>query len=393
MSSGAREAQTGAAAIVARIPREHVASTLTAELESHVAALARPSAQTHADILEGFNRSLVRWTRFLATGTMPPERDFDPLREWTRARAAEGVRLEDLLRSFALIHQSGWQMLRSHATKEEAEELLEVAGLLARYVDHVSAVVAETYLAERELLVSEEERRSQTLIERLCGKEPLRAGDRELAARLGVPIQQSYAPFAIVTPGRASYRHAALAARLRREGLGLAVTHSDSVAGLAWGMIAPADLKEGERVLLALGDAVPRSELEAAREEVAVLAEHGRREGLAGVLRVEDHLLEIIIGRSPGLVGRLRTRIVGSMAGGERAELGRTLETLLACEMDRTATSAALGVHRNTLAYRLRRIEELAGLDLNRPRDVAAVYVALSPASCASAQDQRASFG
>jgi carbohydrate diacid regulator len=41
--------------------------------------------------------------------------------------------------------------------------------------------------------------------------------------------------------------------------------------------------------------------------------------------------------------------------------------------MDRAATSAALGVHRNTLAYRLRRIEELAGIDLNRPRDAAAV--------------------
>ena len=393
MSSGTGERQTGAAAIVARIPREQVATTLTAELESHVAALARPSAQTHAEILEGFNRSLARWARFLASGTMPPERDFDPLREWTRARAAEGARLEDLLRSFALIHQSGWQMLRRHATREESEELLEVAGLLARYVDHVSAVVAETYLAERELLVSEEERRSQTLIERLCEKEPLRAGDRELAARLGVPIQQAYVPFVIVMRGRASHRHAALAARLRREGVGLAVTHSDSVAGLAWKPIAPADLREGEGVLLALGDATPRVELKAAREETAVLAEHGRREGLVGLVRVEDHLLEIIIGRSPGLAARLRERILGATAAGERAELSRTLQTLLACEMDRAATSAALGVHRNTLAYRLRRIEELAGLDLSRPRDVAAVYVALSAPPCASAQDQHTSFG
>jgi DNA-binding PucR family transcriptional regulator len=47
--------------------------------------------------------------------------------------------------------------------------------------------------------------------------------------------------------------------------------------------------------------------------------------------------------------------------------------------LDRGATSAALHVHRNTLAYRLRRIQEIAGLDLDDPRDLARVYLALSP--------------
>ena len=137
--------------------------------------------------------------------------------------------------------------------------------------------------------------------------------------RLGVPVQPEYAPFVIVLRGRPSHRYAALATRLRREGLGLAVTHSDAVAGLAWRRLALADLREGDGVLLALGEPTARGELRAAREEVAVLAEHGRREGLAGMLRVEDHLFEVILGRSPGLVLRLRARILGSIAAGDRA--------------------------------------------------------------------------
>jgi sugar diacid utilization regulator len=180
-----------------------------------------------------------------------------------------------------------------------------------------------------------------------------------------------------VLPGQPARRYAALAARLRRAGLALALAQSESVAGITWRTLATSDLAEGPDALLALGAPTDRGELASAREDVAVLAEHGRRAGLSGAVGVEDHLLEVIVGRSPRLVERMRERILGSMAGGDRAELTRTLQTLLALDLDRTATSATLHVHRNTLAYRLRRIEETSGLDLSRPRDVACAYVAM----------------
>lgn len=350
---------------------------MASELESHVTAFARVSEQSHADIVRGLQRSLGRWSRFLSTGVMPPDADFEPLREWARARTSEGVRLEDLLRAFGLLHQMGWGLLRRHARAEESEALLELAGLLARYIDQVSAVVAETYLAERALLVSEEERLTQTLLERLWGDSPPTSADGELAERLGVPLAATYTPFAVALPGRPAHRHAALAARLRRGGWRLAVTQSECVVGLSSRTLELSDLAEGAEVLLARGEPTPRGELGAAREEVAVLLEHGRRAGRTGLLRVEEHLLEVIVGRSPRLAGRLRARLLEPLADGERSELVRTLRTLLDYRMDRAATSAALHVHRNTLAYRLRRIEEMNGLDLSRPRDVAYAYVAL----------------
>ena len=57
------------------------------------------------------------------------------------------------------------------------------------------------------------------------------------------------------------------------------------------------------------------------------------------------------------------------------------MHALVSCRFDRGATSAALHVHRNTLAYRLRRIQEIAGLDLDDPRDLARSYLATTPES------------
>jgi hypothetical protein len=70
--------RSAAAAIVARIPQSEVAGELAVQLETHVAAFEHVSAEAHADIVQGLQRNLGRWSRFLASGEMPPEQDFDP---------------------------------------------------------------------------------------------------------------------------------------------------------------------------------------------------------------------------------------------------------------------------------------------------------------------------
>ena len=364
------------AEIVARIPLDQAAREMADEFRSQVAAFGRLPGSSEDAILEGVARNLRRWSRWLTTGVAPADSDFDPLREWARARATEGVRLEDLLRAFGLGGQLGWRLMRRHARADEADALLDGAGLLMGYVDRVSAVVTETYLAERELLVSEDERRTRQLLDRLIGGAPLDAEDHELARRLGVPIEDAYAPFAIVMPGRPPRRHAALAARLRRRGWTLTVTEGDRVLGLTWRPLDPADLDEGPDVLVTIAPSAPREELAEARDDLVALAEHGRRLGLRGRMDADDHLLEILVGRSPRLAARLRAKVLEPLGDPEHRELLRTLQALVACRFDRGATSAALHVHRNTLAYRLRRIQELADLDLDDPRDLACVYLA-----------------
>jgi DNA-binding PucR family transcriptional regulator len=66
------------------------------------------------------------------------------------------------------------------------------------------------------------------------------------------------------------------------------------------------------------------------------------------------------------------------LADHDHGELTQTLQVLIGCRLDRTAASTALHIHRNTLAYRLRRIEEITRLDLGSPHDLACVYAALA---------------
>ena len=362
---------------MARIPEAKAAREIAAEIQSRIAAFANLPEESRADVVRGVRRSLRRWSRFVSTGVMPPGSDFQQLRQWTRARATEGVLLEDLLQSVGLGNQLRWQLLREHARGDESKALLELAPLVAEYADRISAAATETYLGERELLVSEEERWTRSLLDRLCLDSPLDATEKELADRLRVPVDCPYSPFVVVMPDRPLDRHAALAAHLRRAGWRLAVTQSDRVVGLAWKPLDLPDLGVGPAVLLAIGEPTPRGELAAAREELEVLAEHGRRMGLLGRLNAEDYLLEMLLGRSPGLAARLKERVLAPLADDDHVELAHTLQTLVACRFDRTATSAALHVHRNTLAYRLGRIEEMTGLDLASPRDLACVYMAI----------------
>lgn len=350
---------------------------MAADLQAHVAAFEHLSDESQADVVNGVERSLRRWWRFLSSGVMPPDGEFDPLRGWVRARAGEGILLEDLLWSFGLANRFGWQLLRRHARGDESEAMIELAGLLAEYRDRVAAVVTETYLAERDLLVSEEERWTRRLLERLCVDSRLEVADSELADWLGVPVDRSYRPFVIVMPERSPRRHAALAARLRQRGWRLAVTESDRVIGITWEPLDLDDLGEGGEVLLAIGQPAKRAALSAAREEVAVLAEHARQAGLRGRLETDDYLLEILLGCAPELAARVRARVLAPLAAPGRGELAHTLHTFVACRFDRGAASVALHVHRNTLAYRLRRISQITGLDLGSPRDLAWIYLAV----------------
>jgi len=371
--------------LVARLGRADAAQEMLVELRKQIASYERLSDEaSEAGVLDTCKRNLRLWHQWLTSGGEPEPTALDELRESVRTRADAGVPLEDLLHAYRIAGRLGWQILRRNVGPDEQEILPDAAELLMLYLDMLTGVVTETYLAERQRLVSEEERGARELVERIVGATPLTPEERELARQLEVPLRACYVPFAAAIPGASPRRHAALAARLRGEGR-LAVTEGDRVFGLALAPPLAGDLNEGPQALLALGDETPRAELACAREELQLLVDHGRRACLAGVLTPASHALELLLARSPRIARALCQRILDPLArGGEGADLVHTLRTLVQCGFDRARTSRALHVHRNTLGYRINRIEQLAGIDLDSPRDVARVFLALA------AEQQRA---
>ncbi|RNG03144.1 PucR family transcriptional regulator, partial [Streptomyces botrytidirepellens] len=62
------------------------------------------------------------------------------------------------------------------------------------------------------------------------------------------------------------------------------------------------------------------------------------------------------------------------------AELARTAETFLDCAGQASRTAQVLGIHRQTLYYRLSRVRQLTGLDLDAGDDRLLLHMALKAA-------------
>lgn len=62
----------------------------------------------------------------------------------------------------------------------------------------------------------------------------------------------------------------------------------------------------------------------------------------------------------------------------QSADLIKTLEAFFNCHGNLSQTAEALIVHRNTLLYRMNRINQIAGIDLNRPETRLALHLALT---------------
>ncbi|MBO2457841.1 PucR family transcriptional regulator [Actinomadura violacea] len=96
--------------------------------------------------------------------------------------------------------------------------------------------------------------------------------------------------------------------------------------------------------------------------------------------RADELLVELAILGQPGIRGRL-TAVLSPLDAG--TDLRRTLEVLLACNLDRERAARELWIHRRTLHYRLDRIRDLSGIDPSSARGIQLFRAALTSARLA----------
>jgi len=89
--------------------------------------------------------------------------------------------------------------------------------------------------------------------------------------------------------------------------------------------------------------------------------------------RYVDALLEVLADREPNLLRELRARYLAPLG----PDLEATLRHYVDAGLSLAATATAMHMHKNTIMYRLRRIEEVAGVDLHDPRDLTRIVLAL----------------
>lgn len=373
------------ARIVRRVDASEMAREMIAAFRQEIDAYHRLSdAVVTGQIFEVSKRNVELFFHWIIDGEEPTDADLQLFRDSARNRATEGMQLEDLLQAYRAGGQIAFRAIENAAQPEEQSALLLCARMLMQYVDRVSAAVGQTYLDERQALVSEEERRLRELLDCLLDQRPVPAPLRELAERIGFPLGDRYRPFALAVPGGSARRHAQIAAGLRARG-NLALTEGERVVGLAPPDRDTTTLRDGG-ALLAGGEVRPLRELAEIVDELRLVADFGARLGRTGEVHAGEYLPELLLARAPRVAQMVRQRVLGPLeAYAERrtSELVETLDAFVRSGLDRRRAAAEIHVHPNTLDYRLRRIAELTGLDLRRPDDLTLVVLALRQAELA----------
>lgn len=363
--------------IVRRLDLQQVTQRMVAVFRTSISGYRRlPELLVEGNIVDVVEHNLEVFRSTTLAGREPADVELEPFRESARLRAAEGMPLEDLLHAYRLGGRLAWKTVVELARPGERDGLLVGAEIVMRYIDVVSATVAQAYLDARQHVVSEEERRLRALLRGLCEDDgPPRAETASLASHLGLPIAERYRPFALTMPGEGAIRHGQMAAELRAQGI-LALTEGDRVSGL---LAEGQELHRAPGTLVAVDALAPRGELGAIVERVRMVIDVARRLGRSGQVRVDDVAIEMLLAGNPETAQLLVDRVLGPLRGaaGLRAELEPTLRTFVACGTDRRSAAAELHIHTNTLDYRLRRVEELTEMRLSEPRDMALVVLAL----------------
>lgn len=106
--------------------------------------------------------------------------------------------------------------------------------------------------------------------------------------------------------------------------------------------------------------------------------------------RADELLVELAILGRPGIRDRLAAVLSPLDAG---TDLRRTLEVLLACNLDRERAARELWIHRRTLHYRLDRIRDLSGIDPSSARGIQLFRAALTSARLGSLERDGADGG
>lgn len=330
--------------------------------------------------------AIIRWNvdlvlRWMINGIPPDEYVRSELYELLRAHAIVGQPIGDSILVYRRGARMFWEALLDLATDEDRALLIAqsdtVWGYLDDYLDMIVDVFAQAYADQEDAPSTAGDRRARALFDRLCAQLPVTIEDRDRTARLGFDLAEPHCPFTAQLAGATAVGHADLASRLRTAGA-LAFTEGARVTGLTPPRFSWTPFLQDPRLLLAQDPPTDRHRLGAASENlralVAVAAGWGRR----GRVRAEDFLPELLLSDAPEVADRIVRRVFGPLDRAEATDLATTLRCLACNGFDTAAAAAAMPVHRNTLLYRVARIEKLTGLSLKDQRDRTLVLLAVT---------------
>jgi hypothetical protein len=287
-----------------------------------------------------------------------------------RGEMRAGRSLEALLSAYRAGARVAWRRFAEigAAAGLPPQTMYRLAESIFAYIDVLSAESAEGHALEQSAAAGEAELRRRRLV-RLLVREP--APDAELvravAADAQWPLPRSLAVLAIAGP-----RGETAAAHLPPDAI--AETIGEVICALVPDPHAPGRREQLERAVVAaearagLGTAVAWPEAALSFRRARAVLELGA--GWTGLLAAEGRAGELLLRSDPRLAGELvaeRLAPLDGLAPGARARLIGTLQVWLEEQGRVGAVASRLGVHPQTVRYRLDRLRERFGPALEDP--------------------------
>jgi hypothetical protein len=321
-----------------------------------------------------------------------PSPGLDAPRATGRRRAEQGAPLPAILHSYRIAGTFLWTAILADGLDHEGDPvaLLPAASELWSIIDELSSAVTDAY---RDTVAERARTNAQTrnaMLDALL-RGDLGDGSRlwDSAATLRLPHNGTFLVIAVGTPspGAEALPHAE--ETLRAKGIQSAWRVEIDVHVGVVALSGPHDADNVCARIASLstgssGVSEPYSGLEhtPAALRQARLAHAAATPGSREMIRYGQVPIAILLASARDAASGVAQAILGPVLALPSVEASILLTTLRAWFTENGAGSAAakLHVHRNTVRYRLRRIEQLTGRDLTHPLGIAELHLALEAA-------------
>ncbi len=343
---------------------------IIAEIRAQVPAYARPLEGAFGQAVRiGVEEALKQFSaRDRRGGERRPGRGVYV--DLGRGEAREGRSLEALLAAYRVGAIVAWRRLAAAgvAAGLDTDTLVLLAEAIFAYIDELSAESADGFAQEQAARAGEADRLRADLIELLLRAPPAPPDALAQAAQAaGWSLPRELA--VLVWPEESGRR---LVFRLPVGCIGTSV--EGQWCALVPDPAAPGRRAEIERAMVGtaagLGSTATPQEGARSHAHARAALRLAVERGWGALVAAAEHRVELLLRSDPALVAELAQARLAPLAGETELSRERLAETLLAWlrhQGNATAASEDLGVHAQTVRYRLGRLRELFGSALDDP--------------------------
>lgn len=324
-------------------------------------------------------RNVHRAAETMKDGRAPAPEQIDEA--WVgRERAEQGMLESDMLSGYRLAYRMIRDGLITMCNQEEVDPatVLQGACLLWETADAGSVQVLQV---RRDFELARgrfDHERKVDLVRGLLRGTVDPGRERQLAAAFGLLADQRYVAVCGFPADGESIeglrRQIESSTRLRGVS-GLVVRDGNEVVGI----VPRAPRIDELAAVVGVSDAEPLARIAAGFQSASRMMRGASRFGFTGVYGPSDLRLRVAIADEPELSAMLVNRYFGPLRAGSSVGvvIEETIRSFLAHGRHKAKTARILGIHANTLRYRLHRFEELAGVSLEDPATMAELWWAV----------------